>query len=83
LAASLEGRFGEATEITPGSTGQFDVLVNDALVFSKAKAGRFPVDGEVEAIFEALRDGKEPPPVPAEAHKTAGFVNRIFDKLRG
>jgi selT/selW/selH-like putative selenoprotein len=82
LAASLEGRFGEGTEITPGSTGQFDVLVNDALVFSKAKAGRFPLDGEVEAIFEALRDGKEPP-VPAEAHKTAGFVNRILDKLRG
>jgi selT/selW/selH-like putative selenoprotein len=81
LAASLEGRFGEATEVTPGSTGQFDVLVNDALVFSKAKTGRFPVDGEVEAIFEALRDGKEPP-LPAETHKTAGFVNRIFDKLR-
>jgi selT/selW/selH-like putative selenoprotein len=75
LAASLEGRFGEATEVTPGSTGQFDVLVNDALVFSKAKTGRFPVDGEVEAIFEE-------PPLPAETHKTAGFVNRIFDKLR-
>jgi len=82
LAASLEGRFGEATEITPGSTGQFDVLINDALVFSKAKTGRFPVDGEVEAIFEALRDGKEPP-VPVEPPKAAGFVNRIFDKLRG
>ena len=82
MAASLEGRFGEATEITPGSTGQFDVLVNDTLVFSKARTGRFPVDGEVETIFEALRDGKEPP-VPAEAHKPAGLVNRIFDKLRG
>ena len=82
MAASLEGRFGEATEITPGSSGQFDVLINDALVFSKAKTGRFPVDGEVEAIFEALRAGKEPP-VPAEAPKAAGFVNRIFDKLRG
>jgi selT/selW/selH-like putative selenoprotein len=82
LAASLEARFGETTEITPGSTGQFDVFINDALAFSKANAGRFPVDGEVEAIFEALRDGKEPP-APAEVHKTGGFVNRIFDKLRG
>jgi len=82
LAASLEGRYGEAAEITPGSTGQFDVFVNDALVFSKAKTGRFPVDGEVEAIFEALRDGKEPP-APAEVPKAAGLVNRIFDKLRG
>ena len=81
MAASLEGRFSEATEITPGASGQFDVLINDALVFSKARTGRFPVDGEVEAIFEALRDGKEPP-VPAEGHKATGFVNRIFDKLR-
>jgi len=81
LAASLQGRFGEATEITPGSTGQFDVLINDALVFSKAKTGRFPVDGEVEAIFEAIRDGKEVP-TPAEPPKATGFVNRIFDKLR-
>jgi selT/selW/selH-like putative selenoprotein len=81
LAASLQGRFGEPTEITPGSTGQFDVLINDALVFSKAKTGRFPVDGEVEAIFEALRAGKELP-APAEPPKTTGFVNRIFDKLR-
>ena len=82
MAASLKGRFGEATEITPGSSGQFDVLINDALVFSKAQTGRFPVDGEVEAIFEALRDGK-PPPAPAEAPQAAGFVHRIFDKLRG
>ncbi|MBV8136849.1 MAG: Rdx family protein [Deltaproteobacteria bacterium] len=82
MAASLEGRYGEASEITPGATGQFDVFVNDALVFSKAKTGRFPVDGEVEAIFEALREGREPPAAP-ERPKAAGFVNRIFEKLRG
>ena len=82
MAASLEAQFGESTEITPGSTGQFDVFINEALAFSKANTGRFPVDGEVEAIFEALRDGKEPP-APAEPRKTAGFINRIFDKLRG
>jgi len=51
------------------------------VVFSKAKTGRFPVDGEVEAIFEALRDGRELP-APPEAPKPSGIVSRIFDKLR-
>ncbi len=82
MAASLESRFGESTEIKPGSTGQFDVFVNDLLVFSKAKTGRFPLEGEVEAIFEAIRDGKEPPSPPDEP-RPAGLVRRIVDKLRG
>jgi len=57
------------------------VFVNDTLVFSKAKTGRFPIDGEVEAIFEAIRDGREPPP-PVEQPPSGGIVSRIFDKLR-
>ncbi len=56
------------------------MLINDQLVFSKAKTGRFPIEGEVEAIFEALRDGKEPPAV--EEPKPAGFVNRILGRMR-
>jgi len=56
------------------------VLINDQLVFSKAKTGRFPIEGEVEAIFEALRDGKEPPAV--EEPKPSGFVNRILSRMR-
>jgi hypothetical protein len=57
------------------------VFVNDALVFSKATTGRFPVNGEVEAMFEAIRDGKEPPP-PLEQPRSGGIISRIFDKLR-
>jgi hypothetical protein len=57
------------------------VFVNDALVFSKATTGRFPVDGEVEAMFEAIRDGKEMP-APVEAPRSGGIVSRIFDRLR-
>ncbi len=57
------------------------MLINDQLVFSKAKTGRFPIEGEVEAIFEAIRDGKEPPATPDEP-RSAGFAKRIFDKLR-
>ena len=57
------------------------MLVNDALVFSKATTGRFPVDGEVEAMFEAIRDGKEMP-APVEVPKSTGIVGRLIDKLR-
>jgi len=40
------------------------------------------MQGEVEAIFEAIRDGKEPP-APADEPRPAGFVHRVIDKLRG
>jgi len=56
-------------------------LINDQLVFSKAKTGRFPIEGEVEAIFEAIRDGKEPPAPPDEP-RPSGIVRRVLDKLR-
>jgi selT/selW/selH-like putative selenoprotein len=80
LAASLDSAFGEKTEITPGKSGQFDVIVNGKLVFSKSSTGRFPVDGEVEEIFAALKEGREPKPV--EVKKPEGFVGRMLGKLR-
>jgi predicted Rdx family selenoprotein len=36
----------------PGGKGQFDVIRDDELVFSKHETGRFPEDGE---ILTALR----------------------------
>jgi selT/selW/selH-like putative selenoprotein len=36
-----------STSIEPGSTGQFDVIADGRLIFSKHKAGRFPEDEEV------------------------------------
>jgi len=50
------------------------------MVFSKAEAGRFPVDDEVEEIFEALRDGKAIPPKVVKPAPT-GFVKRVLGKL--
>ncbi|MBK6516175.1 MAG: Rdx family protein [Polyangiaceae bacterium] len=38
---------GEEVTLTAGGTGQFDVEVDGQLVFSKAKAGRFPEHFEV------------------------------------
>ena len=56
------------------------MLVNGKLVFSKSSTGRFPVEGEVEEIFAALKEGRDPAPV--EVKKPEGFVGRILDKLR-
>jgi hypothetical protein len=56
------------------------VIVNGRLVFSKSSTGRFPVDGEVEEIFAALKEGREPAPV--EVKKREGLVGRMLGKLR-
>ena len=36
----------------PGSKGQFDVLADERLVYSKHESGRFPDDGEVLALLQ-------------------------------
>ena len=76
----MDSRFGEKAEITAGKSGQFDVIVNGRLVFSKSSTGRFPVEGEVEEIFAALKEGREPAPV--EEKKPAGLLGRVFGKLK-
>jgi predicted Rdx family selenoprotein len=81
LAASLKARFGEDVEIAPGSTGQFDVIANGKLIFSKAEVHRFPVDDEVEGRFATLKEGRELPPLETSA-PSGGFVARILDRLR-
>jgi predicted Rdx family selenoprotein len=42
----------DASDI-PGGKGQFDVLKDGDLVFSKHEAGRFPDDGEILAALRA------------------------------
>jgi selT/selW/selH-like putative selenoprotein len=37
--------------ITPGGRGQFDVVADGELVFSKHDRGRFPEDGEILATL--------------------------------
>jgi hypothetical protein len=57
------------------------VLVDDKLIFSKADKGRFPVEGEVEELFAALKEGREPRPVE-EKKRPEGFISRALGKLR-
>jgi hypothetical protein len=40
-------------EDIPGGKGQFDVLRDGALVFSKQEAGRFPEQGEILSTLQA------------------------------
>jgi hypothetical protein len=43
--------------LTPGKSGQFDVIADGKLIFSKDAVGRFPLDGEVELALAKLRKG--------------------------
>jgi predicted Rdx family selenoprotein len=51
LAASIKKHFGENARIKPGKSGQFDVIADGDLIYSKASTGRFPVDNEVEDML--------------------------------
>jgi hypothetical protein len=41
--------------LTAGKSGQFDVIADGKLIFSKAASGRLPLDGEVEEAFGKLQ----------------------------
>jgi selT/selW/selH-like putative selenoprotein len=47
----VNGLGGREATATPGGKGQFDVFVDDELVFSKQAEGRFP---EQDEILDAL-----------------------------
>jgi selT/selW/selH-like putative selenoprotein len=47
LAAEVNGLDGHTADATPGGKGQFDVLVDDVIVFSKQAEGRFPDHDEI------------------------------------
>jgi len=47
LAGEIEKELGIEVKLVAGDTGSFDVFVNENLVFSKAKAGRFPESDEI------------------------------------
>jgi len=67
------------------------VVVDGELIFSKATAGRFPVDGEVEDLFAALKPAPRTSPDKASAAQPpkdqsgggpAGVLRRLTDKFR-
>ena len=44
------GERGVEASAVPGGKGQFDVIRNGELVFSKHSVGRFPGEGEIERL---------------------------------
>ena len=51
LAAELSELPGVSATATPGARSQFDVVVDDAVVFSKQIKGRFPEEGEIMRLL--------------------------------
>jgi len=50
VKAWLEARGHGPVDIQPGKTGQFDVVVDEKLVYSRYETGRFPSDAELEKL---------------------------------
>jgi len=46
----LEQRGVGNVELEPGRSGQFDVLVDGQLRYSRARTGTFPSDAEIDAL---------------------------------
>ena len=44
-----------AFSLVPSDRGRFELSLDGELVFSKLQEGRFPDDGEVEALIDARR----------------------------
>ena len=47
MAAAIKDRFQVESELIKGSSGVFDVKVDDALIYSKQETGVFPEHHEV------------------------------------
>lgn len=62
------------------------MVVDGEVVFSKAKAGRFPVENEVEELFAALKPGARPSdaasPKQQGSRARAGVLGRLTGKFR-
>ena len=50
---ALQARGVTEVEIEPGRSGQFDILVDGTLKYSRYQTGRFPSDDEVSALAAA------------------------------
>jgi selenoprotein W-related protein len=54
MAAEIKKEFGIEAQLISSGGGVYEVKLDDKLIFSKKKTGRFP---ELEEIFELIRSG--------------------------
>ena len=50
MKAWFEARGRGPVDIKPGKTGQFDVVLDGKLAYSRYDTGRFPIDAELEKL---------------------------------
>jgi len=50
VKAWIEARGRGPVDVRPGKSGQFDVVVDEKLVYSRYETGRFPSDADLEKI---------------------------------
>jgi selenoprotein W-related protein len=51
LAAAIQQETGVKAQLTPGSSGIFDVVVDRKKIFSKQETGRFPENDEILSLL--------------------------------
>jgi selT/selW/selH-like putative selenoprotein len=55
LGDELKDAFGAEVELLSSSGGVFEVVVDKELVFSKKSLQRFPEEGEITLLLQAVR----------------------------
>jgi predicted Rdx family selenoprotein len=50
VKAWIEARGRGPVDVQPGKSGQFDIVVDEKLVYSRYGTGRFPSDSDLEKI---------------------------------
>ncbi|HEX6295041.1 MAG TPA: Rdx family protein [Burkholderiales bacterium] len=50
MKAWFDARKRGLVEILPGKSGQFDVVIDGKLAYSRYETGRFPADADLEKI---------------------------------
>jgi selenoprotein W-related protein len=46
--------FGVESDMVASGGGVFEITVDDSLIFSKKKLGRFPEEGEIQGLIRSL-----------------------------
>jgi predicted Rdx family selenoprotein len=50
VKAWIEAHGRGPVDVQPGKSGQFDVVIDEKLVYSRYETGRFPSDADLEKI---------------------------------
>lgn len=84
MAAELEDKFSEDSQLIKSSGGVFEVEDKGQLIFSKSKTGRFPEDDEIAKIVQLTANGislSEAQTEAAESKQGIGFAEWLTSFL--